>query len=109
MQSRYHGSVGRVEPIGNDDVLCLCLRGWELGLLSDFVIDVDDLELLQAIITDACGELRVSPDHQEFVARIVSLHSQGHTRKEILKRLRMEFGKRPRRGRKYPPGYSCGL
>ncbi|WP_165447950.1 MULTISPECIES: hypothetical protein [Rhizobium] len=63
-----------------------------MGLLSDFAIDVDDLELLQAIITDACDELKVSPDDQGFVARIVTLHLEGHTRKEILERLRVEFG-----------------
>jgi hypothetical protein len=64
-----------------------------LGLLSDFAIDVDDLELLQAIIADACNELKISPDHQGFVARVVDLHSQGRSQKAILESLRVEFGK----------------
>ncbi|PKA43222.1 hypothetical protein CWR43_14350 [Rhizobium sullae] len=64
-----------------------------MGLFSDFAIDVDDLELLQAIITDACCALKISPDHQGLVARVVDLHSQGLARKEILEGLRVEFGK----------------
>ncbi|MFA1624533.1 hypothetical protein ACDY96_17390 [Rhizobium mongolense] len=64
-----------------------------MGLLSDFAIDVDELELLQAIITDACNKLKISPDHQGFVTRVVDLHSQGHSQKAILESLRVEFGK----------------
>lgn len=62
-------------------------------MLSDFAIDVDDLEQLQAIIIDASNELQISPDYQGFVARIVDLHSQGQSRKEILEILRVEFEK----------------
>lgn len=65
--------------------------GGELGLLSDFAIDVDDLELLQAIIIDASNELQISPDYQGFVARIVDLHSQGQSREEILEILQVDF------------------
>ncbi|UWU12773.1 hypothetical protein N2599_11360 [Rhizobium sullae] len=64
-----------------------------MGLFSDFAIDLDDLELLQGIITDACQELKISPDQRGFIARVVDLHSQGRSRKEILERLRVEFGK----------------
>jgi hypothetical protein len=79
--------------LGDTRALCLRLRGWELGLLSDFAIDVDDLDLLQAIITDASNKLKISPDHQGFVTRVVDLRSQGHSHKEILEYLRAEFGK----------------
>ena len=64
-----------------------------MGPLSDLAIDLDDLESLQAIIVDACNELKISPDHQGFVARVVDLHSQGHSREEILRSLRMEFAR----------------
>ncbi|WP_155257583.1 hypothetical protein [Rhizobium leguminosarum] len=46
------------------DALCLFLKGWELGLLSDFAIDIEDLEFIEAILVDACNELKISPDHQ---------------------------------------------
>lgn len=85
--------------MGDVYALCLCLRGWELGLLSDFAIDIDDLEFLQAILVDACSELKISPDHQGFVTRIVDLRSQGHSREEILQSLRVEFARLPNCGR----------
>ena len=84
--------------MGDVDALCLCLRGGELGLLSDFAIDIDDLEFLQAILVDACNELKITPDHQGFVARVVDLRSQGHSREEILQSLRVEFARLPDRG-----------
>lgn len=73
------------------DALCLFLKGWELGLLSDFAIDLKDLEFLEAILVAACNELKISPDHQGFVTRVVDLRSQGHSREEILRTLRVEF------------------
>lgn len=73
-----------------------------MGLLSDLAIDLDDLESLQAIIVDACNELKISPDHQGFVARVVDLHSQGHSREEILRSLRVEFARPMTIGRNIP-------
>ncbi|QND13774.1 hypothetical protein HB775_07685 [Rhizobium leguminosarum bv. trifolii] len=64
-----------------------------MGLLSDFAIDIDDLEVLQTIVVDACNELKISPDHQGFVARVVDLRSQGRAREEILQSLRVEFAR----------------
>lgn len=84
-----------------------CLRslplsaGWELGLLSDFAINIDDLEFLQEILVDACNELKIPPDHQGFVARVVDLRFQGHSREEILRSLRAEFASLPDRGQKH--------
>ena len=66
-------------------------KGLELGLLSDFAIDVEDLEFLEAILVDACNELKISPDHQGVVARVVDLRSQGHSREEIFRILKVEF------------------
>ncbi|NEK19905.1 hypothetical protein [Rhizobium leguminosarum] len=74
-----------------------------MGLLSDFAIDVDDLEFLQAIIIDACNELKISPDHRGFVARVVDLHSEGHSREEILRSLRVEFASPLGRRQKHIP------
>ncbi|MDE8762582.1 hypothetical protein PZB21_25755 [Rhizobium sp. CBK13] len=62
-----------------------------MGLLSDFAIDVEDLEFLEAILADACNELKISPDHHGFVTRVVDLRSQGHSREEIFRTLRVEF------------------
>lgn len=53
-----------------------------MGLLSD------DLE--QAIITEPCNQLGVSPEHCDLVGRIGDLHSQGFTQKEMLKSLRIK-------------------
>ncbi|MBY3168175.1 hypothetical protein [Rhizobium laguerreae] len=65
------------------DALPLSER-WELGQLSDFAIDGDDIEFLQAIIVDACNELKISPDHQGFVTRVVDLRSKvTHARKSF--------------------------
>ncbi|WP_176536232.1 hypothetical protein [Rhizobium sp. L9] len=62
-----------------------------MGLLSDFAIDIEDVEFLEAILVDACNELKISPDHQGFVTRVVDLRSQGHSREEILQCLWVEF------------------
>ncbi|MBB2801533.1 UNVERIFIED_ORG: hypothetical protein GGE36_004593 [Rhizobium etli] len=68
----------------------------EVGLLSDIAIDIDDLDLLEAIIADACNELRVSPDHG-LVTRVVDLHSQGQSQSKIMEALLAEFGNSPAR------------
>ncbi len=62
-------------------------------MLSDFAIEIDDLDFLQAVVTDVRNEPKLSPDHRRFVARIVDLRSQGHSREEILEILRVEFEK----------------
>lgn len=92
IQLRYNVVVGRVEAKREMLTRFASHWEWELGLFSDFAIDVDDLELLQAIIIDACNELRLSPDRQDLVARIVDLRSRGHSEQAILETLRVEFG-----------------
>jgi hypothetical protein len=69
-----------------------------LGLLSDFAIDIEDVEFLEAILVDACNELKISPDHQGFVTRVVHLRSQGQSREEILQCLRVELASHADRG-----------
>lgn len=62
-----------------------------MGLLSDFAINLDDLETLPSIITDTCNELKIPHDDGRVVARVMDLHAQGRTRQEIIEILRASF------------------
>ncbi|MBB4571291.1 hypothetical protein GGE67_006127 [Rhizobium leucaenae] len=64
-----------------------------MGLFSDFALNLDDVETLRSIITDACDELKIPHDHAGLVARVLDLHAEGRSRHEIIKILRTEFCK----------------
>ena len=61
-----------------------------MGLFSDFALDLDDVETLRSIITDACDALKIPYDHAGLAARVTDLYAEGRPRHEIIEVLRTE-------------------